>query len=212
MGQRVQIVLDAQQLKRVFAVPIDQVSLKLLQAGYLHCGVPRVGDDSGDDERQPEKKACSRGFLGEGSARAWLILLAFLNRHNLPAGYIRQLVDLPARPADFNLLCAGALAQTESEYAFALRKIAGSTLHHCRLSFTARRDTHNRPQCVSVGARADKAKPQAAIRAASVIAEENGRSIIGSHDDVEVAVVVVSPQKRRRGKPSDVQSRRPEVV
>ncbi len=63
----VQIVLDAQQLQGILAVPIDQIALEHAQAGNLAVDVQRVGDDRGQRQNQPDQQA-RRGRTAAGSA------------------------------------------------------------------------------------------------------------------------------------------------
>ncbi len=63
----VQVVLDAQQLQGILAVPLDQVALEHPQAGQLAVDVQRVGDDRGERQNQPDEQA-RRGRSTAGSA------------------------------------------------------------------------------------------------------------------------------------------------
>ena len=55
--EQMQIVLNAQQLERILAVPIDQVALKHTQAGNLAIDVDRVGHDGRERQDQPNQEA-----------------------------------------------------------------------------------------------------------------------------------------------------------
>jgi hypothetical protein len=46
------VVLDAQQLERIFAVAVDQIILQFAQAGDLARDVCRVSDNGGEGDDQ----------------------------------------------------------------------------------------------------------------------------------------------------------------
>ncbi len=56
----IQIVLDAQELQRILAVPIDQVALQRPQADNLAVDVERVGDNGRERQDQPDQEARRR--------------------------------------------------------------------------------------------------------------------------------------------------------
>ena len=59
-AERVEIVLDAQQLKRVPATPIDEVGLQAPQPGDLPRDVPGIRHDGRNRNRQPDQKTRGR--------------------------------------------------------------------------------------------------------------------------------------------------------
>ena len=63
----IQVVLDAQQLQGILAVPLHQIALEHPQAGQLAVDVQRVGHDRGERQDQPDEQA-RRGRTTAGSA------------------------------------------------------------------------------------------------------------------------------------------------
>src|SRR5262249_4397635 len=62
--ERVEIVLNAEELERVSAIAIGELALQLLQSANLADDVGRVGDDSGERQDEAEKESCGRRALG----------------------------------------------------------------------------------------------------------------------------------------------------
>jgi hypothetical protein len=59
--QRIQIVLDAQQLERPLAIAVGEIGLQGAETGNLPGYVPRFGDDSRQRDDEPNQKAGARG-------------------------------------------------------------------------------------------------------------------------------------------------------
>ena len=66
-AERVEIVLDAQQLERVLAVAIGEVRLQRAQAGDLPRDVPRIGDHGRERDDQSEQQRRRRRSALRGS-------------------------------------------------------------------------------------------------------------------------------------------------
>jgi hypothetical protein len=53
-AEGIQVILDAQQLERVLPVAVGKFTLQFSQAGDLNRGVPGVGHDCRDGNRESE--------------------------------------------------------------------------------------------------------------------------------------------------------------
>ena len=58
--QRVQIVLDTQQLQGIFSVAIHQIILQFAQAGDLPRNVPGINNHGSQSDNQAEKQSSGR--------------------------------------------------------------------------------------------------------------------------------------------------------
>ncbi len=67
--EQMQIVLNAQQLEGILAVPIDQVALKHTKARNLAIDVDRVGHDGRQRQDQPDQEAWCGRSAGGSAAR-----------------------------------------------------------------------------------------------------------------------------------------------
>ena len=59
--QGIQVVLNAQELKRVFAVPAGKIVLQFAKTRNLHRDVPGVGDHRGQSDEESQKQTRSWG-------------------------------------------------------------------------------------------------------------------------------------------------------
>ena len=63
-AERVQIILNAQQLQRVFSIAIDEIILQFAKAGNLPRDVAGITYDSGKRDDQSKKESASRRLRG----------------------------------------------------------------------------------------------------------------------------------------------------
>jgi hypothetical protein len=63
VGERVEVVLDAQQLKRIPAVAIHKLALEILERGDLGGDISGIDDDRPQDNDQAEEQARRRRTL-----------------------------------------------------------------------------------------------------------------------------------------------------
>ncbi len=62
-----QVVLDAQQLQRLAAVPIGELGLQTSQAADLTGDVPRIREDEGQRQHQADEQRHGRGAVDRAS-------------------------------------------------------------------------------------------------------------------------------------------------
>ena len=60
-GEGVEVVLDAQQLERVAAITVDEITLHLAEVGDLEPDVPRVDQHGAENDDQGEQQSPGRG-------------------------------------------------------------------------------------------------------------------------------------------------------
>jgi len=127
-------------------------------------------------------------FLGYGLFAAGLAL----GDDERPAGRLRaQAVHLPAGPDHLDRLDTLRRAQAERERQLALRAVAGAGLDDGPALAAARQaQADARADPVAVGLRAHEPHAQPGVLVAAVVAQQHGRTTVGGHGEIEVAVPV----------------------
>src|SRR5262249_21934644 len=103
--------------------------------------------------------------------------------------YVCEPIHLTARPADFHCIGLRPASDSESEYSFALRKIARATAEHLCLRFAACGQSNHGSKPITIGTRPDKTKPHAVV-GSPVVTQQNGGTAIRGHHNIEIAVVI----------------------
>ena len=93
-------------------------------------------------------------------------------------------------PIDYDAVNAVALLQTESHGQFRLGQITGTAFDDLRLGQATSKDAHHGADGVAVRLGALQTKADAAIPGQLIVAIEVSRSIVGSEQQVEIAVAI----------------------
>src|ERR1700736_2911282 len=119
--------------------------------------------------------------------------LSFSDSNGLAGANVRQMIYLPAGPANFHGFCFGMLRKAEGKRQLAGRKIAGSTADHLRLHLTRGCSSYHRSDAIAIGFIADEFNAQALVGfggAGSFVVKKIYRTAIRGQQQVEASIVV----------------------
>src|SRR5262249_54978783 len=92
------------------------------------------------------------------------------------------------------------------QHSFTLRQIARTAAQHLRLRSSTSTDANDRTEPVAIRTCALEPKPQAVVGSA-IVTQENRRSSVGRHDDIQIAIIVKVPVRRTSANSSLTHSR-----